>query len=156
MSTNYSLYAVPIAWGLCMAPHFYAAGISLSSNDPGIPKFANASPREWCARVRGLEKKSPEVKRILRAEAASQNGFETLALFSAAVVAGNAAGLSRDELNKWVLAYLASRVVYNVLYINTRNEILSLARSCSWMSGIGIICTLFYKSIAAIDAARLI
>ncbi|KAJ4405374.1 hypothetical protein N0V91_005325 [Didymella pomorum] len=37
--------------------------------------------------------------RLLRAEAASSNGFEALPLFAAAVTAGNAAGLSALTMN---------------------------------------------------------
>lgn len=53
----------------------------------------------------------------MRAESAQQNGFENLGLFAAAVVIGNVANLSNSTLNTLSGAYLASRVVYNYLYL---------------------------------------
>jgi uncharacterized MAPEG superfamily protein len=59
---------------------------------------------------------------IIRAEGAQQNGFENVGLFASAVVAGNIAGLDNRTLNILSSGYLASRAVYNYIYINNKTE----------------------------------
>lgn len=61
---------------------------------------------------------------IARAEGAQQNGFENIGLFAAAVVVGNVAKLDNSTLNTLSYGYLASRVVYNFLYINGTTDAL--------------------------------
>lgn len=63
-------------------------------------------------------------ERIVRAEGAQQNGFENIGLFAAAVVAGNMARLDNWTLNALTGGYLASRVAYNLLYINNTTDAL--------------------------------
>ena len=58
-------------------------------------------------------------ERIVRAENASLNGLENLGFFEAAVVAGNALGLDVALLSRLSLAYVLSRVLYNVVFILT-------------------------------------
>ncbi|KAK4703337.1 hypothetical protein P7C70_g2889, partial [Phenoliferia sp. Uapishka_3] len=177
MSSNYSYYAIPAAWVVAMGPHFYAAGLSKSSKE--LPDFTNAEPREFIQRCRALEKQTPVsrnssnaltlstnlvadltrqfyqvVKKYLRAEAASQNGFETMALFAVSILAGNVAKLSATTLNGFAAFYLGSRVLYNLLYINTTKEGPANARSVTYVAGIVSICTLFVKSSRALEALR--
>lgn len=79
---NYSLYGVPVMWLLSILPHFYA--ITLSKG-----KFTNTTPRGYLAEVQKKEKKTSTDKSFIRAEACQQNGFENLAFFAAAILAGN-------------------------------------------------------------------
>lgn len=102
---------------------------------------------------------------IVRAEGAQQNGFENIGLFAAAVVIGNVAKLDNWTLNALTAGYLASRVVYNALYItgttdtagkffsgsqldelNDANAFVANGRSVVFLTGVGIIWTLFIKS----------
>lgn len=82
----------------------------------------------------------------MRAEAAQTNGFENLAFFASAVVAANVAGVPTATLNTLSGGYLASRVLYNLIYINNTSEAMANARSVVFVSGIGMIFTLFIKS----------
>jgi uncharacterized MAPEG superfamily protein len=103
----------------------------------------------------------------VRAEGAQQNGFENIGLFAAAVVIGNVAKLDNWTLNALSAGYLASRVVYNALYITgttdaagkkvsfgiTRGQIADVffssianGRSVVFLTGVGIIWTFFIKS----------
>lgn len=43
-------------------------------------------------------------------------------MFAAAVVAANVAGVPVSQLNRLSLQYLASRLVYNVIYIGLQNN----------------------------------
>lgn len=57
MSTNYSLYAIPVGWAFAIAPHFYA--VSLTSGKDFKTEFNNVSPRDYLSLVRAQEKQSP-------------------------------------------------------------------------------------------------
>jgi hypothetical protein len=61
-------------------------------------------------------------ERITRAEGAQQNGFENIGLFAAAVVAGNIAKLDNRTLNMLSGTYVASRLLYNYIYLTNDTE----------------------------------
>ncbi|KAL6711898.1 hypothetical protein ACN47E_002941 [Coniothyrium glycines] len=135
---NFSLYAVPAAWVLSIVPHFYAASLG---------KFDNKNPRTYTQDTKSDQSIDKATKaKIIRAEGAQQNGFENLGLFAAAVVIGNVAKLPNSTLNTLSAAYLASRVVYNGLYIAGTTDLLSTLRSVSFLTGVGIIFTFFIQS----------
>ncbi|KZM23748.1 uncharacterized protein EKO05_0005682 [Ascochyta rabiei] len=135
---NFSLYAIPAAWILSIAPHFYAASLG---------KFDNKNPRTYTRETESDQSIDKATKaKIIRAEGAQQNGFENIGLFAAAVVIGNVAKLDNSTLNTLAGAYLASRVAYNGLYIAGTTDMLSNLRSVSFLTGVGIIFTFFIKS----------
>ncbi|KAF2771855.1 hypothetical protein EJ03DRAFT_288732 [Teratosphaeria nubilosa] len=135
---NYSLYSIPAAWVLSIAPHFYAASLG---------RFDNKNPRTYTRDTEGDQSIDKATKAtIIRAEGAQQNGFENLGLFAAAVVIGNVAKLDNWTLNALSAGYLASRAVYNLCYINNTTDAVANARSVSFLAGIGIIWTFFIKS----------
>ncbi|KAF1355452.1 hypothetical protein BDV97DRAFT_387509 [Delphinella strobiligena] len=140
LTRNFSYYTVPAVWVLSIAPHFYAA--KLAGN-----KFDNRNPRglkEVLAADQTLDQSTKG--RIIRAESAQQNGFENIGLYAAAVVAANHAGVDNWTLNALSGGYVFSRLAYNLIYVNNETEALANARSVSFLSGIGIIFTLFIKA----------
>ncbi|ORY75327.1 hypothetical protein BCR35DRAFT_314653 [Leucosporidium creatinivorum] len=143
-STNYSFYAIPAMWVTSIGAHFYAA--SLSSHRDFGGSFDNVSPREYNAKIRSLEKQTPIMAKYLRAEAAQANSFENWPIFAAAVIAGNVARLPVATLNLFAGAYLASRVLYNVLYIGTTSPTLSALRSVTYVAGIVGCSTIFIQA----------
>jgi uncharacterized MAPEG superfamily protein len=90
--------------------------------------------------------------RIVRSEGAQSNGFENLALFAAAVLAGNFAGLPVETLNTLSAGYLVTRVIYNFVYINNTTVAMASARTLVFLVGIGHIFALFIKSGNALRA----
>lgn len=75
------------------------------------------------------------------------NGFETLGMYSAGIVAAAVTGVPVKTLNYLSLAYLASRVGYNTVYIRLQeNKKLAPLRSVCWNISIGIIATLWIKA----------
>ena len=54
---------------------------------------------------------------ILRGKAAEANGFENLSVFAGAILAANFAGVPVGTLNTLSVAYLVSRVLYNIIYV---------------------------------------
>jgi len=107
-------------------------------------RFDNCHPRSLTSKLEGdqtIDKRTKE--RIIRAEGAQQNGFENLAFYAAAVTAGNAAGLAPQTMNMLSGAYLASRALYNLIYINGDTAALASLRSTVYTGGVGLICAIF-------------
>ncbi|CZR64805.1 uncharacterized protein PAC_14704 [Phialocephala subalpina] len=136
---NYSLYAIPAAWVIAFIPHAYAASLS--------KVFDNRSPRTYAdnvAKDQTLDKATKAL--ILRSEGAQTNGFENLPLISTAILAGNLAGLPSSTLNTLSFSYLATRVLYNFIYINNTSLAMANLRSVVFVTGVGICFTLFVKA----------
>jgi len=141
MDTHLSLYAVPIAWILCLVPHIYALSVH---NAKSAKKLDKTQPRSLTAsldRNQSLDKATKDI--IIRAEGAQQNGFENLGFFAAAVIAGNVAGLEPMLLNGLAYGYVLSRVLYNAVYINNTSAAVANGRSAAFMSSIGCCLWLF-------------
>ena len=152
MSKNYSFYAVPIAWAMSLAPHSYA--ISLYARK-STKKFDNREPRSMTSKLaddQSIDKATKD--RIIRAESAQANGFENLGFFAAAVVAGNMAGLSNQTMNLLSGSYLATRLLYNFIYINNTTGALAATRSLTFFTGVGFIWTMFIMAGNAINKSR--
>jgi uncharacterized MAPEG superfamily protein len=148
-TTNYSFYTIPAAWLLSILPHSYA--IILYSRS-AHKRFDNRHPRSLTSKLDGdqsIDKATKE--RILRAEGAQQNGFENLAFYAAAVTAGNAAGLAPQTMNILSGAYVASRAVYNLVYINGDTAALASLRTTIYTAGVGLVCAIFVMAGNAIN-----
>ncbi|EEY20755.1 predicted protein [Verticillium alfalfae VaMs.102] len=62
-------------------------------------------------------------ERIVRAENASVNGFETLGHYAGGVVAANVVGADAPTINILSLAYVASRIFYTFVYVVLREDL---------------------------------
>lgn len=83
-------------------------------------------------------------QRIVRAQAAMANGFETLGLYAAGVLAANFAGVDAQRLNLLTGAYLASRVGYIYAYVELcQNRKMAPVRSLFWTTGIACLLSLW-------------
>ncbi|MCJ1408154.1 hypothetical protein MMC19_002227 [Ptychographa xylographoides] len=141
LTRNFSLYTVPAAWILSLAPHVYATQLYDAKS---AKSFDLTQPRSLTAKVANDQTLDQATKdRVIRAEGAQQNGFENVGLFAAAVVAGNVAGVDHWWLNTLSGGYVASRVVYNFVYINNESVAVANARTGVFLSGIGMIFGLF-------------
>ncbi|KFA66855.1 hypothetical protein S40285_09699 [Stachybotrys chlorohalonatus IBT 40285] len=109
---NLSYFAVPAAFWCAHSAHLYTIVFAGKSYDNSNP----LALRDRIAKEPTLSAESKE--HFIRAKNASQNGYETLGLFAAGVVAANQAGVSRRTLNALSWGYVVSRVVYNFIYIN--------------------------------------
>ena len=61
-------------------------------------------------------------------------------------MAGNVAGLDAATLNYLGGGYLLSRMAYNIIYINNQTAAFGNTRTGVFLTGIGIIMTLFVKA----------
>jgi uncharacterized MAPEG superfamily protein len=101
-----------------------------------IPPCRRRSPR--------LNRTRQVKSRIIRAEAAFANGLETISLYAAAVASVNIAPVSPVVANILAIVYLATRVLYNVVYVILQDDPRwALARSATWFSGIGVVFAMF-------------
>jgi uncharacterized MAPEG superfamily protein len=148
-STNYSFYTIPAAWLISILPHSYAIMLYSRSSSK---QFDNRHPRSLTSKLEGdqtIDKATKE--RIIRAEGAQQNCFENLPFYAAAVTAGNVAGLAPETMNMLSGAYLASRIVYNLVYINGDTAALAGLRTTIYTAGVGLICAIFVMAGNAIN-----
>ncbi|KAK3357306.1 hypothetical protein B0T25DRAFT_538820 [Lasiosphaeria hispida] len=140
-STNWSYYTVPIAFMLVMVPHAYSIVLAGKNYDLDSPRRTE----DLCAKDTSLGK--AVLRRISRAKAASANGFETLGLYAAGVVAANVAQVETEAVNKLALTYLVSRAVYNFVYVHLQdNKRMAPIRSLVWLVSLYAIFALFVKA----------
>ncbi|EIW65917.1 hypothetical protein TREMEDRAFT_74881 [Tremella mesenterica DSM 1558] len=145
-TNNLSFYAIPAAWVLAIAPHFYAMALYNKERAPGTPAWSFASPKSNIVNIKSA-KLSPSVEdAFLRAESANDNSFVGLPLFAAAIVAGNVARLPVDTLNAAAALYLVSRIAYSVLYVKGTNLLGGLSRTTAWLTASFTCLTLFVKA----------
>ncbi|TPX10818.1 uncharacterized protein E0L32_008207 [Thyridium curvatum] len=136
-------YSVPAALVLAGIPVGIASSLAGKNHDHNYPRRTV----EKSAKDAHL---SQEVKdKIERAKAANANACETLGYYAAAVVAAVTAGVATRTVNLHCAAYLASRVLYNVAYIQLGNGHL---RGAVWITGIGIMTSLWIKAAGALAA----
>lgn len=143
---NLSWVGAPLSLFLAALPHWYTIYLAESSKIQG--GWSNVNPRFW---VQSLIAKSASGKKlsklelkILRGQSCQANAFENVPTFLATLVFANVAGLPVDVINRFVVGYLASRVVYTLLYLHTESKTNSYARTVVfnfailWMVGIWV------------------
>ena len=150
---NLSLYCVPLALAVNIAPHVFATGTYKKATGKSLDVRQPCGFTQQVTDDQGCDSKTKG--RILRAEAAMTNGFETLGFFAGAVAAGNAAHLSPGLLNALSIGYLVSRVAYNHIYIF--NDLLpGPVRSLAWMMGLACTTTLWIQAGRNINSSVLL
>ncbi|OAQ61206.1 membrane associated eicosanoid/glutathione metabolism-like domain-containing protein [Pochonia chlamydosporia 170] len=140
-SQNLSFFTVPAAFGLTLLPHLYAVGSA------GFNVYDNSYPRAYRdTLIKDTSIDKIRKQRILRAEACSLNGLETIGLFAASVIAGNYAKLDTATLNNLSIGYLVSRFLYTLAYVFIQNRRLSWLRTAIWQVTAGYIAMFWIKA----------
>ncbi|KAK6086406.1 hypothetical protein SCUP234_02619 [Seiridium cupressi] len=113
---NFAFFTVPAAFVLLFIPKLYSFALGGRYLDP-------ASPKKYQPSILDADDLDYKVKsRILRAEAAFANGLETVSLYAAAVAAVNVAPVDPVVANVLALVYLATRVLYNTIYVILQDD----------------------------------
>ncbi|CAM1505599.1 Fc.00g112360.m01.CDS01 [Cosmosporella sp. VM-42] len=144
---NYSFFTVPAALLCLFIPHTIAVTLAGKTYD-------NANPRGLANRLAKTEAVDKVTKHcIMRAKAASENGFETLGFYAAGVAAANYANLENRSLNIMTFSYVLCRILYNVAYIYLgENRRLATVRSLVWGVGVGFAGALWvYAGLAVMN-----
>ncbi|TQV99650.1 hypothetical protein V2A60_005106 [Cordyceps javanica] len=141
ITKNLSYYTVPAALFACLVPNVLATASAGANYDTANPRTL----KDNLEKSDSLDKEAKQ--RIGRAKAASDNGFETIGLYAAAVVAANVAGVDTVLLNRLTIGYIVSRFAYIFTYVQLGgNRKTAPLRSLTWAAGIGAIITLFIKA----------
>ena len=102
----------------------YMAKIPLAVAMHRAGGYDNNHPREQQAKLHGFG---------ARALAAHQNAFESLIIFSMAIVLAIATGTTNEKIQLLALLHVIFRVVYHILYLIN----LGVLRSIAWTIAIG-------------------
>lgn len=124
---NYCLIIACLLPVVCAALAKYSA-FGKRRRDGG---FDNHDPRGWLKRQTGWK---------ARADAAQQNGFESLPLFIAAVLSAQQMQHDQTRIDQLAMAFVLLRVVYVVLYLAD----LAAARSLVWAVSLAVALALFF------------
>jgi uncharacterized MAPEG superfamily protein len=98
-------------------------------------RYNNRNPREWLSRLQGMP---------ARANAAQQNSWEALAMFSAAVFASQLAHAPQARVDVLAMAFIAVRLIYIAVYLAN----LAALRSLVWTVGLGLCIALFAAAVS--------
>ncbi|CAJ0553972.1 Ff.00g124840.m01.CDS01 [Fusarium sp. VM40] len=142
LTRNYSFFTVPAAFLVISLPHAYTITVGAKGT------FDRCSPRSHKSNIENcshLDKANKQF--LLRAKAATENGFETLGLYASGLAAANFAGVPTPTVNALGFGYLASRVAYNVAYLWLQMDPrLARVRSLVWVTSIAFIVSLWVKA----------
>ncbi|KAI9787398.1 MAG: hypothetical protein M1816_007531 [Peltula sp. TS41687] len=147
-SRDYSLFSIPIAFGLAITPHAYSVyRMATASNG----QFSNVNPRESLSK---LQAHLPEQLRASchRAQSAASNSFEVFPLFVAAVLGGKLAGIPSAEINRMALRFLGLRTLYTLVYINHQSEAGSYLRTFLYACSLAAPSWLLYRAGQVLNA----
>ncbi|KAJ6446322.1 Membrane associated eicosanoid/glutathione metabolism-like domain-containingprotein [Purpureocillium lavendulum] len=142
LSKNVSLFTIPAFFvAACLGPHAYAISAADKTYDISNPRFFLHN----VAKDESIDKTLRQ--RIIRAEGASQNGFENLGFFASGVVAANVAGLDGPEISALSLGYLVARLAYVFTYVHLgANRRLAPVRSLVYMASTGLLLTIWVRA----------
>lgn len=155
MPSNVSLYCVPVAWLLALAPRGYSVLI-FNRQSKNIQKLDGAhlrTPRTFKDIVAADTSIAQLYReRIIRAESASLNGLENLGFFAAAVAVGNTAKLDVEIVNRLAVSYVLSRVLYSIIFVRNDTNRFVFVRTAVFMVGTAINVALFVLAGRVLNA----
>ncbi|KAL8702701.1 MAG: hypothetical protein Q9201_004122 [Fulgogasparrea decipioides] len=134
VSTNYSIYTIPLFYTINMIPHWYSV-LVISGGSFSSWNHANPRSAAWHA---SFKKRVPAANyaRWERARAAHNNGLENFPILVAAVILGNMAKLDAHDMNRAFGTFLVLRALYILAYINVTNRLWSNLRTAFYIGSI--------------------
>jgi uncharacterized MAPEG superfamily protein len=96
-------------------------------------RYDNRTPRAYLAHLEGWR---------ARAQAAHQNAWEALAMFTAAIVVAGQAGGFGPRMDWLAIVFVVTRVLHGVLYVAN----LASLRSLVWFVGVVCVVSMFFVS----------
>ncbi|KAL5523224.1 hypothetical protein ACEPAF_1491 [Sanghuangporus sanghuang] len=145
LNTPLSLYSIPVVW----YTSFYPMNVkfALIQKTMGYNKIVSLQPRANTKRIMEDPSVPRDVaERVERLEGAHLNGNEILPLWIGAVLAGNMAGISNKTLNIASAGFIATRMLYNYVYINQSTVRASWTRSALFFTSLGFPMYLLVKA----------
>ncbi|PHR62987.1 MAG: hypothetical protein COA47_01460 [Robiginitomaculum sp.] len=122
-----------IAYWSVLAFALMAFPLALLGQIPGITLPDFREPRPRAEKLAGWK---------ARSNWAHMNTLETFPFFAAGVIISLSAGAAPETIDTLALAFIASRVLYSILYIAG----FGILRSLVWAAGIGLIIAMFVQA----------
>ncbi|KAL5499205.1 hypothetical protein ACEPAH_1723 [Sanghuangporus vaninii] len=142
LNTPLSLYSIPVVW----YTSFYPMNMKFALIQKTVG-YNNLQPRANTKRIMENPSVPRDVaERVERLEGAHLNGNEILPLWIGAVLAGNMAGISNKTLNIASAGFIATRMLYNYVYINQSTVRASWTRSALFFTSLGFPMYLLVKA----------
>lgn len=116
-------------WCVLLAGIMPAATVAIAKW--GRRDFDNSEPRRWLENQEGVRR---------RADAAHRNHFEAFPFFAAGVLVAQQLHAPQDAINMLAIAFIASRIMYTLLYLTDRATL----RSLTWLIGYLSVIALFF------------
>jgi uncharacterized MAPEG superfamily protein len=136
-------YAIAAAAVLIFVPHGFKAVAAHGKLKGG---YNLKSPRVSTA---AASDSTPEGQFITRCHGAHANAIENFPYLVAAVLMADLAGVPRDTTDRVAAAYLASRVVYTLLYMYGTTKWRAYSRSAVYIGGLASLGWLMALAAAA-------
>lgn len=95
----------------------------------GKRDFDNSAPRQWLERQDGFRR---------RADSAHRNHFEAFPFFAAGVLVAQQLQGPQERIDSLAVAFIASRVIYTILYLTDRSTLRSLCWAIGYLIVIGL------------------
>ncbi|KAG0345850.1 hypothetical protein BG004_002941 [Podila humilis] len=140
---NFPILSMALAAGLAYIPHFLRGFIVVKA----LKNWDNINPRGQMERIQSRMTKENWAM-AKRAEGAHNNGMETLPLFYGAILAALHTGVAKDTINFYAGAFLATRALFNIIYIFNTNNGVALVRTGVWTASIATCVKLLLAAAA--------
>jgi len=128
-----SLYAIPLLYLTIMGPHLKKGALLAKI----LKAYPNVNPRAGIEMCRRKDVPAELIAKLERMQGAHNNGFENFPLWASSIIAANVAGVDPRTTNIVATGLIASRFVYNRLYINNDNsKVLAALRTATWGSSV--------------------
>lgn len=119
---------MPLAyWCVLIAGILPAATVAIAKW--GKRDFDNSAPRQWLERQDGFRR---------RADSAHRNHFEAFPFFAAGVLVAQQLQGPQERIDVLAVAFIASRVIYTILYLADRSTLRSLCWAIGYLIVIGL------------------
>ncbi|KXS18272.1 hypothetical protein M427DRAFT_54073 [Gonapodya prolifera JEL478] len=132
-----AVLSIPAVWGIGLLSHFATIFLKL-----GWRQWDNANVRKDLSQ---LKLSTAQAQLIGRLDAAHYNAQEILPLWAAAILYALHIGAPKDELDQISTVFLASRVLYTLVYAWANTQTKSLVRSAVWLGTSWIPVYIFFK-----------
>jgi uncharacterized MAPEG superfamily protein len=141
---NFSILSIPAYYALSFLPHAYAIRVATR----GQPwKWDNRNPRSSALKSDLRSKLDPNTFALYeRAEAASNNAYENMPLFTAAVILGHVVGLDKKYLDNFALQFLLVRAGHTLSYVATRRQRWSFLRTIFYLWSVALCVRVLVKA----------
>ncbi|KAJ3574433.1 hypothetical protein NP233_g1759 [Leucocoprinus birnbaumii] len=140
-ASSLSLYSIPVVWFTALYPNL----LKFRLIDRSIG-YNNVQPRSNVAHATEHQNIPPQVAaKIQRMEGAHLNGNEAFPLWTSAIIVANIANLDHGFINTVALAYIATRILFNQVYINHESSSASWIRTAIFFVSVSMPMTLLVK-----------